>query len=250
MAKSGEWKRMYERQWRTFQKNIGIAQNRGYSIPEDILGIEKAKGGYKQAYERIHALDLSTIQRRSIYNLVGTKISGVRAMSMVVQQVRDVNKAMKNIEGTELFEIPKSTVQDIYDIYSAQTRQKEREPEVIIEEPDEDDIELPSWIKEAEDSDVMPLTEFYDQLDTNIVDLIKSFHSYPLRKKIESAYNAAKLSNYNATMWNLYEQQEEVIEKLQKAAELYYPQKGQDTKDYKEEESQWTNWWLETLTNL
>lgn len=86
----GQWKQKYLRQYKAFQKNIKIATQRGYSVPSDIYSIPLARGGYKQAYERIRKLTLPSIQRQSTFVIAdessptGTvSVKGGRAMSMV-----------------------------------------------------------------------------------------------------------------------------------------------------------------------
>ena len=86
----GQWKQQYLTQYNAFQKNIKLATERGYSVPSDIYSIPLARGGYKQAYERIRKLTLPTIQRQSTFTIAdessptGTaSVKGGRAMSMV-----------------------------------------------------------------------------------------------------------------------------------------------------------------------
>ncbi len=86
----GQWKQKYFKQYKAFQRNIKIATERGYSVPSDITDIPLARGGYKQAYERIRKLTLPTIQRQSTFRIAdessptGTaRVKGGRAMSMV-----------------------------------------------------------------------------------------------------------------------------------------------------------------------
>ena len=86
----GQWKQKYLKQYKAFQKKIKIATERGYSVPSDIYSIPLARGGYKQAYERIRKLTLPTIQRQSTFTIAdessptGTvRVKGGRAMSMV-----------------------------------------------------------------------------------------------------------------------------------------------------------------------
>lgn len=86
----GKWKQKYLRQYKAFQRNIKIATERGYSVPSDIHSIPLARGGYKQAYERIRKLTLPTIQRQSTFTIAdessttGTaSVKGGRVMSMV-----------------------------------------------------------------------------------------------------------------------------------------------------------------------
>lgn len=86
----GGWKQKYFKQYSTLQRNIRIATERGYSVPSEITSIPKARGGYKQAYERIHKLTLPTIQRQSTFTLPDPEsptgsvtVMGGRAMSVV-----------------------------------------------------------------------------------------------------------------------------------------------------------------------
>lgn len=65
----GQWKQKYLKQYKALQKNIKIATERGYSVPSDISNIPLARGGYKQAFERIKKITLPTIQRRSTIEL-------------------------------------------------------------------------------------------------------------------------------------------------------------------------------------
>lgn len=84
---SSNWRTRYERRWKTFEKAKETALKRGYILPEEVTSINKAKGGYKQAYGRLAKYDLSTIQRLSKFQTADLEIvPGGRAMSMARQR--------------------------------------------------------------------------------------------------------------------------------------------------------------------
>lgn len=61
MAKS--WKQKYETRWKTFSKNVQKLQSEGRLLPEEVLDIQQAKGGYKGAYEKLQRYDLASLKR-------------------------------------------------------------------------------------------------------------------------------------------------------------------------------------------
>lgn len=99
------WKEKYFKKLKSVRKAISTAKSRGFVVPEDIndLLYYEAKGGYKQAYNRISGMNLDYIKRHSQILLpeVGY-VSGGRAMNIARAEHAKTLKTYKNIlrEGT------------------------------------------------------------------------------------------------------------------------------------------------------
>lgn len=90
MPKVDNWRTRFERQWKRFEKAKATAQERGYILPKEVTEIQKAKGGYKQAFGRIKQYTLTKIQRLSTYSTPEGEVPGGRIMAQARQRSRNI----------------------------------------------------------------------------------------------------------------------------------------------------------------
>ena len=90
MPRVENWRTKYERQWKRLEKAKATARERGYTLPTELLQIQHARGGYKQAFERIKPYTLTKIQRLSTYSTPEGIVPGGRIMAQARQRSRNI----------------------------------------------------------------------------------------------------------------------------------------------------------------
>lgn len=90
MPRVENWRTRFERQWKRFEQAKATAQERGYILPKEVTEIQKAKGGYKQAFGRIKQYTLTKIQRLSTYSTPEGEVPGGRVMAQARQRSKNI----------------------------------------------------------------------------------------------------------------------------------------------------------------
>ena len=81
MPRVENWRTKYERQWKRFEKAKATVRERGYFLPREVYSISYARGGYKQAYQRIKQWTIPKLQRAGTYATPEGIVPGGRIMS-------------------------------------------------------------------------------------------------------------------------------------------------------------------------
>lgn len=221
--KVSPWKQKYLKEFRAFEKRREKAKQRGFILPEEFEDIGKAKGGYRQAYEKLHKLSQIQLQRESKFEfyteeLKKETITGGRAM-------REARRF--------------ATWEDF--IAEQRRRQEEAEQRWDLQEPEEEE-EAEKWWEFDEDEEEEefddlgpePGTMGADDTATNIIEEIKAlldtFQNVALRERLKSLLSKeiTKPGGYPETAAKLESQRDDVIGMLQEAAELPYQSAGYD----------------------
>lgn len=237
MAKKGTWKAKYKREWRAFEKRRELARSRGYILPLDIALITQARGGYRQAYERIHRYTQVQIQRESEYAVPyedGVGVQYVRGGRIMAQQREYRRKYGHSTQ--DFYNVMQRQAQDakFEASYRAELRERERERQRVEneiraiylsmygEEPYEEepyeDIEMSEETMAQEDvrRSIIEEVEFY-------LDLIQN---KSLKYKLKKLYAKYIVNEYWDTLNNLKDESSSVISLLQEAATVPYYTKG------------------------
>lgn len=241
MAKKGTWKAKYKREWRAFEKRRQLARSRGYILPSDIALITQARGGYRQAYERIHRYTQVQIQRESSYKVpqedgVGVQyVRGSRVMSQQREYRRKYGHTTQDFYGM----MQRQAEDAILEMSWRDARRERDERERARVEKEIQAIDLSSYEEpyeepyEEEPYDVIEMSEetmAQEDVRRSIIEEVEFYldliQNKSLKYKLKKLYARYIVNNYWDTLNNLKDDSSNVISLLQEAATVPYYTKG------------------------
>lgn len=221
--KVSPWKQKYLKEFRAFEKRREKAKQRGFILPEEFEDIGKAKGGYRQAYEKLHKLSQIQLQRQSKYQLYS-----------------EGKREPEEVTGAKAMNIARKRFASWEDFQAWQEELREEATQIWDEEEEEEEGAF-DWIPDKEkneeefDKNGPPEDEMgADDTATNIIEEVKSlldtFQNVALRERLKSLLSReiTKPGGYPETAAKLESQRDDVIGMLQEATELPYPSAGYD----------------------
>lgn len=199
---SSNWRTRYERRWKTFEKAKETAISRGYKLPSEVTSIQHARGGYRQAYEKLGRYDLKSIQRKAIAEQKQEERKSFKEQEKVAKKwgltgtalEKQLSKALEKKESRYVEEVDLSMLR----------RDEERKP--IINE------------------DVMPAKEVRENMLIEVNRMVSNFQNKYLAYRVQDLLKLAanNLGGIGKLEEALASKKEDVIEELQKDTDLQY----------------------------
>lgn len=230
--KMSEWQHKYKGELRNVQKRVQIAKTRGYLVPQEILDVaykNQAKGGYRQAYEKLHRYSQLYIQRHSAYI---HPTEGIVRGGTAMRLQREEKLAEKKRKAKHIREL-----QQLYeDTYEAITGNRPSKVPEIADSTTESDIsDMLSKVAFPEETVKEPeAITVDDMIDDNIYkvqDLIKTVVDRDLQYNLQKAFNEAMKDNMEVLKQQLSESinnetgewnQDSVLQRIEQQAEIKY----------------------------
>lgn len=236
MAKKGTWKAKYKREWKAFEKRRQLARSRGYILPSDIALITQARGGYRQAYERIHRYTQVQIQRESSYKVpqedgVGVQyVRGSRIMSQQREYRRKYGHTTQDFYGMMQRQAEDAMVEASYRVRQRELERERQRVEKEIQAIDLSSYEEPYEEVPYEDIGMSEETMGQEDVRRSIIEEVEFYldliQNKGLKYKLKKLYARYIVNEYWDTLNNLKDDSSTVISLLQEAATLPYFFKG------------------------
>lgn len=199
---SSNWRTRYERRWKTFERAKETAISRGYKLPSEVTSIQQARGGYRQAYEKLSRYDLSRIQRLAIAEQKQAERQSFKEQEKVAKKWGLEGEALQKQLAKAL---QKKESKYVEEVDLSMLRRDEETPPIKRE-------------------DIMPAQEVRDNTLIEINRVISTFQDKYLAYRVQDLLKLAaeNLGGIGKLEDALAQNKEDVIEELQKDAELKY----------------------------
>ena len=236
----GVWKEKYFKQYNKFQKTLATAQQRGYNIRPEIFNIRQARGGYKQAYERLSKLNLNYFKRASR----AMELEETRIIDKLPPWERRKQKLEYDIKQWEKSPLRKELEALYKDTYEAVTGEK---PSYVPRIPMSADAGTIMDMIDSTAGSALSSERVTMEVRYQANDVINSFQNRELKYRTHKALNNAMSEDAQGTLRRLQDASSEVQSMLQEGSQIGY---HGDSVEHDAEASRWLSEWIDFLQGV